>query len=246
MSISAAAIAHRSTVTVPPVKTAGSRCEKVVIGPATLYRADCFDVLPELSGIDAVVTDPPYGINFEYRTYRDDPAKYPAMMKRLVTEATRITDGGPCFVWQSPMYADRWHEFFPKGFRIVAACKIYPPRADGRPTCLSWDPVIFWSRRSKVYHELPRDWHVSDLTRYGGYPDGSPVPCPRPLEQVLYFCESVRARSVLDPFLGSGTTGVAALLAGKTFVGVEQDKVYFDYACRRIERTWREIGRRRN
>lgn len=64
----------------------------------------------------------------------------------------------------------------------------------------------------------------------------NPVPCPRPLEQVRYICDATPAESILDPFLGSGTTGVAAVLAGKRFVGIEQDPLYFDYACRRIER----------
>lgn len=50
--------------------------EKRVIGTATLYRADCFDVLPSLSGISAVVTDPPYGIGFHYRSYDDAPERY--------------------------------------------------------------------------------------------------------------------------------------------------------------------------
>jgi DNA modification methylase len=58
------------------------------------------------------------------------------------------------------------------------------------------------------------------------------------LEQVRYICDSIRANSILDPFLGSGTTGVAAVLAGKRFVGIEQDPAYFKYACQRIERAW--------
>jgi hypothetical protein len=51
---------------------------------------------------------------------------------------------------------------------------------------------------------------------------------------VRYFCDSIKVDSIIDPFMGSGTTGVAAVLAGKRFVGIEQDPVYFDYACRRI------------
>lgn len=212
--------------------------ETVTIGDATLYRADCFDVLPELSGIGAVVTDPPYGIGFSYRSYDDDPKEYDALMKRLVPELIRITDDGPCFLWQSPLKADRWHRYFPPGYRIVAACKVYPQRP-GKSACLSWDPVIFWSGRSRLQDELPRDWNVTDLRPYDGYRGDNPVPCPRPLEQVRYFCESVRADSILDPFLGSGTTGVAALLAGKRFVGIERDPVYFAYACRRIAEAWK-------
>jgi site-specific DNA-methyltransferase (adenine-specific) len=214
--------------------------EKVTIGNATLYRADCFDVLPTLSGVGAVVTDPPFGIGFKYRSYDDSPATYHDLMTRLIPELTRVTDNGSCFVWQSPLKAEQWHRYFPKGYRIIAACKLYPERSG--QTCLSWDPVIFWSGRSLLRDELTRDWHVSDLRPWDGYEGGNPVPCPRPLEQVRHFCDSVRAESILDPFLGSGTTGVAAILAGKRFIGIEQDQVYFEYACSRIRKAHATIS----
>lgn len=220
-----------------------SAIRKVVIGNATLYNADCFDVLPTLSGIGAVFTDPPYGIGYKYRSYDDAPKKYDALMARLVPELVRVTGNGPCFVCQSPLKADRWHRYFPKGWRIVAACKEYPVLG-GQPKCLSWDPVIFWSGRSLLRDELPRDWHVSDLQPWDGYTGDNPVPCPRPLEQVRYFCDSVRADTILDPFMGSGTTGVAALLAGKRFVGIERDPVYFEYACRQVSQA--VLGRQRH
>ncbi|QOJ19163.1 MAG: site-specific DNA-methyltransferase [Phycisphaeraceae bacterium] len=159
-------------------------------------------------------------------------------MARLVPELVRITGNGPCFVWQSPLTAERWHRYFPKGWRIVAACKVYPER--GRPRCLSWDPVIFWSGRSLLKDELPRDWHVADLRPWTDSISDNPVPCPRPLEQVRYICNSISPDSILDPFMGSGTTGVAAVLAGKRFVGIERDPVYFDYACKRIEAARKE------
>lgn len=204
------------------------------LGCATLYRADCFDVLPTLEPVDTVITDPPYGIGFAYRSYDDAPDKYDGLMQRLVPELIRVTGNGPCFVWQSPLKADRWHRYFPERFRIVAACKI-PRENAGRQSCLSWDPVIFWSGRSLLKDELPRDWHVADLRPWDGYRGDNPVPCPRPLAQVQYFCNAVRGATILDPFMGSGTTGVAATLAGKRFIGIERDPVYFEYACRRIE-----------
>jgi site-specific DNA-methyltransferase (adenine-specific)/modification methylase len=214
--------------------------ETVTIGNATLYRADCFDILPRLHDIDAAVTDPPFGIGYKYRSYTDTPHNHHAMMTRLVPELVRITGNGPCFVWQSTLKADQWHKYFPRGFRIVAACKIYRERP-GKSQCQSWDAVIFWSGRTCIHEELPRNWCVTDLSRSNGYQGGNPVPCPRPLQQVRYFCDSIQAKSILDPFMGSGTTGVAALLAGQRFVGVEQDPVYFEYACQRIERAWRAI-----
>lgn len=218
------------------------RIEKVTIGNAVLYHADCFDILPTLSGIDAAITDPPFGIGFKYRSYDDAPRTYHALMTKLVPALVRVTKNGPCFVWQSPLKADQWHRYFPPGFRIVAACKAYPQRP-GKVRCLSWDPVIFWSGRSLLQDELPRDWHVANLVPWDGYAGDNPVPCPRPLAQVQYFCNSVQANSIVDPFLGSGTTGVAAILAGKRFVGIEQDPLYFEYACRRIAKAWNYVCR---
>jgi site-specific DNA-methyltransferase (adenine-specific)/modification methylase len=206
---------------------------RVVIGNATLYRADCFDVLPTLEGVDAVVTDPPFGIGFAYRSCDDSPDDYEPMMRRLVPELVRVTNDGPCVVWQSPLKVEAWPRLFPQGFRMVAACKLFPERR-GRIPCLSWDPVIFWSGRSRIHDELPRDWHLADLRPWNGYRGDNPVPCPRPLAQARYFCDSIRAETILDPFMGSGTTGVAAVLAGKHFIGIERDPVYFEYACKRI------------
>jgi tRNA G10 N-methylase Trm11 len=216
-----------------PLEPPTGPIEKRVIGKATLYRADCFEVLPTLSDIDAVVTDPPFGIGFAYRSCDDSPQHYHDLMSRLVPELVRITYDGPCFVWQSQLKVGEWHRYFPKGFRIVAACKLYPERSGPVPQ-LAWDPVIFWSGRSRIHDELARDWDVADLRSWDGYTGGNPVPCPRPLAQARYFCDSVRGGSILDPFMGSGTTGVAAVLAGKHFVGIERDPVYFEYACKRI------------
>ena len=218
--------------------------EKVVIGDATLYRGDCFDIMPTLSPVEAAVTDPPYGIGYCYRSYDDDPRKYDQFMARLVPQLNRVTGNGSCFVWQSLRKADRWHRYFPPGYRIIAACKIYPSHLDKRPA-YAWDPIIFWSGRRWLRDELPLDWHMADLDKWDGYRSDNPVRCPRPLPQVRYIVDSIHGKSLIDPFLGSGTTGVAAILAGKKFLGIELDKVSFDYACKRIERTWKSTRRQR-
>jgi len=123
----------------------------------------------------------------------------------------------------------------------VAACKEYPPQ-DRKPHNYAWDPIIFWSGRSRLNQELPRNWHVTKLPPWEETQRNNPVLCPRPLPQVRFICDSIRAKSIIDPCLGSGTTGVAAILAGKRFIGIELDPVYFEYACRRIERAVRSLA----
>ena len=90
------------------------------------------------------------------------------------------------------------------------------------------------------------DWHLADLSKWEGHDPDNPVKCPRPLDQVRYICESVRAQTILDPFMGSGTTGVAALQVGKRFIGIEQDPVYFEYARTRIAKEYDRLIRHRS
>jgi site-specific DNA-methyltransferase (adenine-specific) len=235
-----AARSRQATTTCPQPQFQSKPLRKVQIGTATLYNGDCFDIMPRLSPVQGVVTDPPYGIGFKYRSYDDAPERYDSLMWKLVPLLNRVSDGGPCFVWQSPLKADKWHKYFPEDYRILAGCKLYPKR-DGKQPCLSWDPIIFWSQKSRLWREVPRDWHLVDLAPYDGYQGGNPVPCPRPLAQVEFICRETRASSILDPFMGSGTTGVACINSGKQFVGIEQDPVYFDYACERIRKAWAAV-----
>ena len=131
----------------------------------------------------------------KYRSYDDAPEKYHSLMRRLVPLLTTLSAGGPCFVWQSPLKADQWHRWFPEDYRILAGCKLYPKR-DGKQPCLSWDPILFWSRKSRLWNEVPRDWHLVDLAPYDGYQGDNPVPCPRPLAQVEFICRESTARSI--------------------------------------------------
>lgn len=226
--------------TAPPRSSNTGPRRRVVIGPATLYLGDCFDGLPQLDPVDAVITDPPYGIGYRYRSHNDDPAAYDQFMQRLVPELKRVTCNGPMFVWQSQLHLASWHRWFPRGFRVIAACKVYPA-SEHRSVdkCLAWDPVIFWSGRGLLRDEVPCDWHVAELEPWNNTLADCPVACPRPLGQVRDFCRSVRGASILDPFMGSGTTGVAAIQAGKRFVGIEKDEVAFEYACNRIAKAVR-------
>jgi len=184
----------------------------------------------------------PLGSAFAIAVSTTAPERYDGMMRRLIPLLTHVTDGGPCFLWQSPLKADQWHKHFPKGWRIIAACKMYPQIGPYPKTRhYAWDPIIFFSGKTRLSDELACDWIVNDLRPYDGYRGENPVPCPRPLEQVVPICRSIRASSILDPFMGSGTTGVACVQAGKQFIGIEQDPVYFEYACRRIERAFRTL-----
>lgn len=215
-----------------------SKLREEIIGDARLILGDCREALPTLPRVDAMVTDPPFGIGFEYESHDDCPDAYAALMRDVIAA---LPVDGPCAVWQGMLNADSWHEWFPKGFRIFAACKGF---VQYRPTALqwSWDPVIIWGKPRGEPRAGRRDWHVQMTTMFGAGRERIDHPCPRPTDQVGYVIESLTREgdTILDPFMGSGTTGVACIKLGRKFIGIEIEPKYFDIACRRIEEAYRQ------
>ncbi len=99
----------------------------------------------------------------------------------------------------------------------------------------SWDPVIFWGMGKTKEKQSIRDFHVQAMPNFGMGRESIQHPCPRPLDQVAYIVSGIPFKSVLDPFMGSGTTGVACMNLGRKFIGIEKELDYFKIACRRIE-----------
>jgi DNA modification methylase len=210
------------------------------IGSATLYLGDCLEVLPTLAGVDAVVTDPPYGI---------------AWTKPFIANGnSRAHDGiandQDCSARDAALaYADRaivfgsflapfpqntkqvliWHKPGDSGlFGTVAGY-----RRDVEPIFLvgEWpaEPV----NRSSVLRGIAQfRGHTAEAT--GSHPHAKPVDL---LEKLI---EPVVGQTILDPFMGSGTTGVACMRLGRRFIGIEIEPKYFDIACERIENAQRQ------
>lgn len=211
--------------------------EKIEIGNAILYRGDCREVLPTLPKVDAVITDPPFGVGFKYESHDDNSEEYPALMREWISKVQAEV----FFVWQGMPMADKWHQWFPPGFRLLASCKNF---TQYRPieVQFGWDPIIYW-RHSKGEKGQAgvRDWHIANTASYiTGEKFGHP--CPRPLDAVEWVCNlgTEKEQTVLDPFMGSGTTGVACMNLGRKFIGIEIEPKYFDIACRRIEDAQRQ------
>jgi site-specific DNA-methyltransferase (adenine-specific) len=203
-----------------------------------LRLGDCLEILKTLpdGSVDAVVTDPPYGINWTRGSWDDDADRYPDLMRMIVRECNRLVVDGFVFVFQAMPNAPLFHEWFGDKWRIFAACKNF---AQIRPTGVwhSWDPVVFWHNgpNSKPNSKhVNRDYHVGNVV--GNMRQRIGHPCPRPLDTMEYIC-SIAAPDggiILDPFMGSGTTGVACVRTGRNFIGIEIDPAYFEIAKRRI------------
>ena len=203
-------------------------------GGIIIYHGDARDVLPALSA-EALVTDPPYGIGWGRATWDDDPAAYPELMRWLVEEALRGV-AGYCFVFQSMLNCHRWHEWFPEGWRIFAACKNF---AQVRPTGVwhSWDPVIFWNNGPNSgpnSGSVNRDYHVGNVA--GVFSEKSGHPSPRPIDTMRHIiaCAAAEGELILDPFMGSGTTLRAAKDLGRRAIGIEIEERYCEIAAKRL------------
>ena len=203
------------------------RIEK--IGAATLYLGDCREILPTLGKVDAVVTDPPYGLGDKWQ---GGHKKWPLRGKQLENvqwdattvvglEATLLTAADSLIVWGGHLY-----DFPPKGGWLL------------------WDKIV--REFSSGHCEMA--WTTIDQpVRAFSYSHGAlategkkhPTQKPLPLMQwCLGFLPD--AETILDPFMGSGTTGVACVNLGRKFIGIEIEPKYFDLACRRIEEAYRQ------
>jgi DNA modification methylase len=198
---------------------------KETIGDATLYLGDCRGILPALQA-DALVTDPAYGINAardrksEKHGWRDyaapgwDKERTPPELLSLAISRVQHA-----IVWGGNYWADTL-----------------------KPTSkwLSWDK----GQTDFSLADFELAWCSFDgAARRLVYPrsralqDGKEHPTQKPIEVMRWCIDQLPGRSatILDPFMGSGTTGVAALSLGRKFVGIELVPAYFDIACRRIE-----------
>lgn len=202
----------------------------------TLYHGDCRDLFPAITG-DALVTDPPFGIEFGRATWSDAPDQYPALMRWLVATA-RSNISGWCFVFQAMPNVGRFHEWFPDGWRIYAACKNFALIRPMAGVWHSWDPVVFWNhdptRKAPNSTVLNRDYHVGNVAGLFGL--RADHPCPRPLDTVkqLVTIATPLGGCVIDPFAGSGTTLRAAKDLGVRAIGIELDERYCEVAAERL------------
>jgi site-specific DNA-methyltransferase (adenine-specific) len=195
------------------------------IGNATLYLGDCREILPTLGPVDAVVTDPPYGIGF---------AAQPTKWQRRA--------GHQAESWDNSVIVDL-PAILSKGEKQVVWGGNYyelPPsrgwlswyKPDAPP---SMGNVEFaWTNLNQNSRQVLCSIGATNPERVGH-------PTQKPLAVMAFtLAEIGSAQTILDPFMGSGTTGVAAIKAGKTFIGIEIEPKYFEIACKRIAEAVRQ------
>lgn len=212
--------------------------EKVIIGNAELWHGDCREILPTIESPLSICSDPPYGISYKHggggksihtmgntRTHIEavkgddtkfDPAhllNWSCLLFGADHYANVLPDGGMFHVWDKD----------PKGL-------------------MSWDShsdaELFWTswtRSRVVFRYLWKGLCQEGAGERRYHPTAKPV-------RLMEFCIRLMPEKdiLCDPYLGSGTTGVACMNLGRRFIGVEIERKYFDIACRRIEDAQRQ------
>lgn len=206
--------------------------DPVQIGNATLYCGDCLEILPTLGKVDAVVTDPPYGIGFR-SNYR--VSQYDVITNDQSTRHLQWACSIP--VNHSRYVFTRWDGLLdgsilrPHG--VVTWVKNNWSMGDLVHEHARQSELILFYQGGQHYfpNKRPRDIVFADRTGNEYHPTEKPVSLMRKIVGWTSGC-------VVDPFMGSGTTGVACAKLGRKFVGIEVEPRYFDIACRRIEQAY--------
>ena len=207
-----------------------------MIGDATLYLGDCLKILPTLEKVDAVITDPPYGIGYVASVPK-------AIVHRMMTGDLGGVD------------LRKWLEY--EGVVISWGANNYPEQLPHRGRWLCWDKragrlaadkmlgssfELAWMNATTGYDKMFRLLHggvvnADGATNADGIRARREHPTQKPVA-LMEWCIQVAKmpKVVLDPFMGSGTTGVASVNLGSKFIGVEIEPKYFEIACRRIHR----------
>lgn len=210
-----------------------------MIGTATLYLGDCREILPTLPPVGAVITDPPYGIlnlagEGSTPAVRKSPRQQESgtLKDRLLNRSDVRWDIAPdANVFELLRSMSK--------VQIIWGGNYFPlPPARGM---LVWDKEQPWENFSQVelaWTNLGRPAGLFRESATRGTP-GKEHPTQKPLS-LMRWCCGMTSGDVLDPYMGSGTTGVAAVELGREFIGIEVHEPYFEMACQRIENAQRQ------
>ena len=223
---------------------------KEVIGNATLYLGDCRFIMPSMPNVDAVITDPPYGVGFSgkaghyrnepsakredtYESYEDSDENFVAIVLPALQMA--IDKAKSAAVFTSSRNVFRLQPGVLGGIFLPNGCGLSSWGFENfmHVAFYGSDPYLRTGRGS-----MPNG-------KYGIYGNDSNQiahPCAKPLAAMEWAVNraSLNGDVVLDPFMGSGTTGVACSKLGRKFVGIEIEPKYFDLACERITDSQRQ------
>ena len=208
---------------------------KEVIGNAELYLGDCMEVLPTLPKVDAVITDPPYGIGSWSSTGGN------SLSAQEAADANAWDVAPEADVFQSLREISDEQVFWGGNYFIAHLGNCRAP--------------LLWDKKNRGMHYADGEFawtsfKTGTLRIFDKGIQGTEVrqlgrehPTQKPVALMAWCLDRAKVPAggvVLDPYMGSGTTGVATVTTDRVFIGIEREPKYFDIACRRIEDAQRQ------
>ncbi len=208
--------------------------EPVVIGRATLWLGDCREILPLLGSVDVVLTDPPYGLGTWSSTggnslSADEAAaanEWDVAPTKEAFDALRAVSGAQ-IIWGG--------NYFTEHLGSCRAPLVWDKRNRGMHLA---DGEFAWtSFKHGTLRIFERPIQATEVRQ-----DGREHPTQKPIDLMKWCIDQFKGapQVILDPYLGSGTSGIASVQMGRDFIGIEREPTYFDIACRRIEDAQRQ------
>jgi site-specific DNA-methyltransferase (adenine-specific) len=208
--------------------------EETLAEGVRLILGDCREVLPTLGKVDAVVTDPPYGIALNTDNSRFSGGHAASVSRR----GNGIGPAGG-----APIIGDN-EPFDPRPLLVGGEQIIWGWH--NCPDSLPRGPCLIWLKRNdeafgSFLSDAETAWHsrghgvycFRDLSN-NAIANEREHPTQKPISLMRWSVERTKGDIILDPYMGSGTTGVAAVQLGRKFIGIEIEQKYFDIACRRV------------
>ncbi len=223
------------------------KTRKEIIGDCTLYMGDCLEQLPRIERVDCVITDPPYGDGADvgYGTFdktianNADPLMNCAMLRGVYH---CLRKNATVYNFSNWKHQDFLRAYIARYSNLQLRHSVVWDKngmklgSDFRP---AHEIILVLEKGKPTY----RRKDFSDVQRFSipqHTAETHPHQKPLPLLKGMVAHSTNVGDTVLDPFMGSGSTGVACALMGRKFIGIELDERYFDMACKRIEDAYRQ------
>lgn len=212
-----------------------------VIGECELYLGNCMEIMPTLEGIENVVSDPPYGIAFAHGGNDNSGigrGRYATKFAKVKIEGddepfdpSHLLAFNSVILWGGNHFADK--------LPASSSWLVWDKRAASGHTNDFADCEIAWTNCKGVARVFRHHWDGMMRASERGAPRVHPT--QKPIELMRWCLKFVSGGgAVLDPYMGSGSTGIACAERGRRFVGIEINERYFDVACERIRKAYQQ------
>jgi DNA modification methylase len=208
-----------------------------------IYLGDCLEIMKQIQdkSIDLVLTDPPYNVGKQFGGWNEGRIFDKEFHQEWLQEARRITKpcgGGIYMFWAGMSHLKSMIDTFGEFKQLIYWVKPFAMMVKNRRGYHCFTELIFWQVLSEDFYfntaENHKDYFNTTSCMQRPQEHAHPTQKPLPIVKRLIMASSKQSDTILDPFMGSGTTGVAAKELGRNFIGIEIEPKYYEIAKRRI------------